>query len=159
MSPSNSQSDLLQLVTFKVGEEEFGIEIFSVKEIIRMLDITKVPKAPDFVEGVVNLRGKVIPIIDMRKRFGLDSLDHDKHTRIVVVEMEEVMVGFVVDAVSEVLRIPADTVEPPPSVVAGIDAEYINGVGKLESRLLIMLDLKKLLGNDEKSVLKAGLGA
>ncbi|MFN2266764.1 MAG: chemotaxis protein CheW [Desulfonatronovibrio sp.] len=146
-------NELLQLVTFKVGSEEFGIEIFSVKEIIRMLNITKVPKAPDFVEGVVNLRGKVIPIIDMRKRFGLDSLNHDKHTRIVVVELEEVMVGFVVDAVSEVLRIPADTVEPPPSVVAGIDAEYIDGVGKLEDRLLIMLDLNKLLKTEEKSSL------
>lgn len=145
--------ELLQLVTFKVGSEEFGIEIFSVKEIIRMLNITKVPKAPDFVEGVVNLRGKVIPIIDMRKRFGMDSLNHDKHTRIVVVEMENVMVGYVVDAVSEVLRIPSDTVEPPPSVVAGIDAEYINGVGKLENRLLIMLDLNKLLKTEEKNSL------
>lgn len=145
---------LLQLVTFKVGSEEFGIEIFSVKEIIRMLGITKVPQAPEFVEGVVNLRGKVIPIIDIRKRFGMDSLNHDKNTRIVVVEMENVLVGFVVDAVSEVLRIPADTVEPPPPVVAGIEAEYINGVGKLEDRLLIMLDLNKLLGADEKNALK-----
>ncbi|WP_028575893.1 chemotaxis protein CheW [Desulfonatronovibrio hydrogenovorans] len=148
------KTGILQLVTFKVGEEEFGIEIFSVKEIIRMLDITKVPRAPDFVEGVVNLRGRVIPIIDLRRRFGLEPAERDKNTRIVVIEMEGMSVGFVVDAVSEVLRIPADTVEPPPPVVAGIDAEYISGVGKLESRLLIMLDLDKLLAADEKSVLK-----
>lgn len=145
--------ELLQLVTFKVSEEEFGIEIFLVKEIIRMLDITKIPNAPDFVEGVVNLRGKVIPIIDMRKRFGLNSIDYNKQTRIVVVEMSAIFMGFVVDAVSEVLRIPADTVEPPPPVVAGIDSEYISGVGKLEDRLLIMLDLNKLLKTEEQSSL------
>ncbi|MFW6005742.1 MAG: chemotaxis protein CheW, partial [Desulfonatronovibrionaceae bacterium] len=119
----------------------------------RMLDITRVPKAPDFVEGVINLRGKVIPIIDLRKRFGLDSKSHDKNTRIVVIEINKMIVGFVVDSVSEVLRIPADTVEPPPPVVAGLDSEYISGVGKLEDRLLILLDLDRLLSREEKHVL------
>ncbi|WP_045214195.1 chemotaxis protein CheW [Desulfonatronovibrio magnus] len=146
-------AELLQLVTFSIGGEEFGVEILTVQEIIRMLEITRVPKAPDFVEGVINLRGKVIPIIDLRKRFGLESRVHDKNTRIVVIEINKMIVGFVVDSVSEVLRIPADTVEPPPPVVAGLDSEYISGVGKLEDRLLILLDLDRLLSREEKSVL------
>ncbi|MBT8763168.1 purine-binding chemotaxis protein CheW [Desulfohalobiaceae bacterium Ax17] len=145
--------ELLQLVTFNIGDEEFGVEILKVQEIIRMLEITRVPKAPDFVEGVINLRGKVIPIIDLRKRFGMDSKVHDKNTRIIVIEINNMIVGFIVDSVSEVLRIPADTVEPPPPVVAGLDSEYISGVGKLDDRLLILLDLDRLLSREEKDVL------
>ncbi len=146
-------ADLLQLVTFSIGDEEFGVEILKVQEIIRMLEITKVPKAPPFVEGVINLRGKVIPILDLRKRFGLDSRSHDKNTRIIVIEINSMIVGFIVDSVSEVLRLPANTVEPPPPVVAGLDSDYISGVGKLEDRLLIMLDLNRLLSNDEQDKL------
>jgi purine-binding chemotaxis protein CheW len=146
-------AELLQLVTFSIGDEEFGVEILKVQEIIRMLEITKVPRAPEFVEGVINLRGKVIPILDLRKRFGLAARDHDKHTRIIVIEINSMIVGFIVDSVSEVLRIPADTVEPPPPVVSGLDSEYISGVGKLEDRLLIMLDLDRLLSNEEQDVL------
>ncbi|MFO7818425.1 MAG: chemotaxis protein CheW [Thermodesulfobacteriota bacterium] len=148
-----SEAELLQLVTFSIGEEEFGVEILKVQEINRMMEITRVPKAPDFVEGVINLRGRVIPVIDLRKRFGLQSRVHDKDTRIIVIEINKMIVGFVVDAVSEVLRIPADTVEPPPPVVAGLDSEYISGVGKLEDRLLILLDLDSLLTRQEKSQL------
>ncbi|MFU2210246.1 chemotaxis protein CheW [Desulfovibrio sp. JY] len=146
-------AELLQLVTFSIGEEEFGVDILSVQEIIRMMDITKVPRAPDFVEGVINLRGKVIPIIDLRRRFGLSTRDHDKHTRIIVIEINNMIVGFVVDSVSEVLRIPASTVEPPPPVVSGLESEYISGVGKLEDRLLILLDLDKLLSGEERDML------
>ena len=137
--------ELLQLVTFSTGDEEFGVDILRVQEIIRTMAITKVPKAPEFVEGVINLRGKVIPIIDLRRRFGLQSKAHDKHTRIIVIEINTMIVGFVVDSVSEVLRIPTSTVEPPPPVVAGLESEYISGVGKLEDRLLILLDLDRLL--------------
>lgn len=144
------ETELLQLVTFSIGDEEFGVEILKVQEIIRMLEITKVPKAPPFVEGVINLRGKVIPIIDLRKRFGLASRNHDKNTRIIVIDINSMIVGFVVDSVSEVLRLPANTVEPPPPVVAGLDSDYISGVGKLEDRLLIMLDLNRLLSNEEQ---------
>ena len=146
-------AELLQLVTFSIGEEEFGVDILSVQEIIRMMDITKVPRAPEFVEGVINLRGKVIPIIDLRRRFGLSTRDHDKHTRIIVIEINNMIVGFVVDSVSEVLRIPASTVEPPPPVVSGLESEYISGVGKLEDRLLILLDLNKLLSGEERNML------
>jgi purine-binding chemotaxis protein CheW len=145
--------ELLQLVTFSIGEEEFGVEILKVQEIIRMLEITRVPKAPDFVEGVINLRGKVIPVIDLRLRFGLKAKEHDKKTRIIVIEINQMIVGFVVDSVSEVLRIPAGTIEPPPPVISGLDSEYISGVGKLDDRLLIMLDLNRLLSKEEKSAL------
>ena len=141
--------ELLQLVTFSTGDEEFGVDILRVQEIIRTMAITKVPKAPEFVEGVINLRGKVIPIIDLRRRFGLSARGHDKHTRIIVIEINNMIVGFVVDSVSEVLRIPASTVEPPPPVVAGLESEYISGVGKLHDRLLILLDLDKLLSHDD----------
>ena len=136
---------LLQLVTFSIGEEEFGVDILKVQEIIRTMEITKVPRAQDFIEGVINLHGKVIPIVDLRRRFGFSSKAHDKNTRIIVIEINNMIVGFVVDSVSEVLRIPVATVEPPPPVVAGVESEYISGVGKLQDRLLILLDLDKLL--------------
>lgn len=145
--------DLLQLVTFSIGDEEFGVDILKVQEIIRTMEITKVPRAPAFVEGVINLRGKVIPILDLRKRFGLETRPHDKNTRIIVIEINNMIVGFVVDSVSEVLRIPASTVEPPPPVVAGLESEYISGVGKLEDRLLILLDLNRLLSHEEAGAL------
>lgn len=145
--------ELLQLVTFSIGEEEFGVDILKVHEIIRTMEITKVPRAQDFVEGVINLRGKVIPIIDLRRRFGFVSKKHDKHTRIIVIEINNMIVGFVVDSVSEVLRIPAATVEPPPPVVAGVESEYISGVGKLQDRLLILLDLDKLLSGEDMEAL------
>ena len=147
--------DLLQMVTFKIGEEEFGVDILRVQEIIRIMEITRVPKAPHFVEGVINLRGRVIPIIDLRRRFGLTAREHDKDTRIIVIEINKMIVGFVVDAVHEVLRIPADTVEPPPpAVMGGVDSEYIKGVGKLDDRLLILLDLDRLLSQEEQMELE-----
>lgn len=149
MDLKKQDDELLQLVTFSIGEEEFGVDILKVQEIIRTMEITKVPRAQNFVEGVINLRGKVIPIIDMRRRFGLDSKTHDQHTRIIVIEINNMIVGFVVDSVSEVLRIPASTVEPPPPVVAGLESEYISGVGKLHDRLLILLDLDKLLSGED----------
>ncbi|MFO8031035.1 MAG: chemotaxis protein CheW [Desulfohalobiaceae bacterium] len=150
----SSRKDMLQLVSFKLKDEEFGVDILQVQEIIRMQEITHVPNAPDFVEGVINLRGRVIPIVDLRKRFGLESKEHGSATRIIVVMIGQVTVGLIVDEVSEVLRIPEDTVEPPPPIVAGIESDYIKGVGKLEDRLLILLDLNKILSREEKSSLK-----
>lgn len=151
MEPDGKKRDdeLLQLVTFSIGEEEFGVDILKVQEIIRTMEITKVPRAPAFVEGVINLRGKVIPIIDLRRRFNLAPKAHDKNTRIIDCVINNILVGFVVDAVAEVLRIPASTVEPPPPVVAGIGSDYISGVGQLKDRLLIMLDLDKLLSTED----------
>ncbi len=148
----SNTAPLLQLVSFHLGGEEYALEILRVQEIIRMMDLTRVPNSPDFVEGVINLRGKVIPVIGLRKRFGLGNKEYDKQTRIVVVEVAGTIVGFVVDAVNEVLRIPADTVEPPPRLTK-LDRELISGVGKLENRLLLMLDIEKLLSQSEQAAM------
>lgn len=147
----HSSDDLLQLVSFNIGDEEFGVDILKVQEINRMLEVTRVPNAPYHVDGVINLRGKVIPIIDLRCRFGMPRKEHDKHTRIVVVELQGRVIGFVVDAVREVLRIPRSVTEPPPSITGSVDEEYITAVGKLEDRLLILLDLEKVLGAEIKA--------
>lgn len=135
----------LQLVSFNIGSEEFGVDILKVQEINRMVEITRVPQAPHYVEGVINLRGKVIPIVDLRKRFNLTMKEYDKNTRIVVVDIDGSIMGMIVDAVSEVLRLPASTIEPPPDIVTGVNSEYIKGVAKLENRLLIFLDLSKVI--------------
>ncbi|MBI5893002.1 MAG: chemotaxis protein CheW [Deltaproteobacteria bacterium] len=149
------RSGELQLVTFKIGKEEFSVDILKVQEIIRTMEITRVPRSPEFVEGVINLRGKVIPVIDLRKRFGLSKIEHGHDTRIIVVESTGRTVGMVVDSVSEVLRLDASTVEPPPEIVGGVDSEYIDGVGKLEDRLIILLNLDKVLSPKETQVLSA----
>lgn len=147
----NITDELIQLVGFNLGDEEFGVDILKVQEINRMVDITKVPQSPDFVEGVINLRGEIIPVIDLRKRFGLSKKDPDRHTRIIVAEVGENTIGFVVDAVSEVIRIKSSTVEPPPQIVKGQQADYIQGVGKLDDRLLMLLDIEKVLTRSEIS--------
>ena len=141
--------EILQLVTFHVAREEFAVDILDVREINRMMEITRVPQAPEFVEGVINLRGQVIPVVDLRKRFGLEAEERDKNTRIVVVELGSKVVGFLVDSVSEVLRVSTSLVEPPPALASGIEADYIRGVVKLEDRLLVLLDLHRLLNRGE----------
>lgn len=152
LQDAECDSSLLQLVTFRIGEEEFGVDILAVQEIIRLVPITPVPRAPMDIAGVINLRGKVIPVVNMRSRFSLPARDASPQTRIVVMESEEKIVGFLVDAVSEVLRIPVTTVEDPPPVVAGIGSEYIRGVGKLAERLLILLDLNRLMAHLDTDV-------
>ncbi|MHB8764651.1 MAG: chemotaxis protein CheW [Deferrisomatales bacterium] len=156
MSPEATDRDqsIFQLVTFHVGAEEFGVDILHVREINRMMEITRVPHAPEFVEGVVNLRGQVIPVVDLRKRFGLAAVAHDKNTRIVVVELTDKVVGFLVDSVSEVLRVPASLIEPPPPIVGSVDSKYIEGVVRLEDRLMILLDLQWLLTRGESHELE-----
>jgi len=153
-SQLGKSEELLQLVSFNIGDEEFGVDILKVHEINRMVDVTRVPNMPEYIDGVINLRGKVIPIIDLRRRFGMERKEKDKNTRIVVVELSGKVLGFVVDAVSEVLRIPKSVTEPPPPIIAGIEAEYITAIGKLENRLLILLDLDKVLTQSETSDLK-----
>ena len=139
----------LQLVSFRVGTEEFGLEILRVHEIIRVQNLTRVPNMPAFVEGVINLRGKVIPVISLRSWFGLERSAHDKSTRIIVVEIQGNILGFIVDSASEVLRISNDTVEPPPRM-GKVERDYISGVGKLDSRLLLLLDVDRLLSESEE---------
>ena len=145
---SAGNAQLLQLVSFSVDAEEYGLDILRVHEIIRTQQLTRVPNLPDYVEGVINLRGKVIPVIALRRRLGLEPAPADKNTRIVVVEVHGQTLGFIVDAVSEVLRISADTVDPTPRI-GSVEREYITGVGKLDSRLLLMLDLDRLMNEAE----------
>ncbi len=147
-------SDILQLASFRLGNEEFAVDILKIQEINRLVEITRVPKAPIFVEGVINLRGKVIPVIDLRKKFGLSNEARDDETRIVVMDIRKRIVGLIVDSVSEVLRAPASSVEPPPPMLGGVDSEYIKGVCKLEDRLLILLDVNKLLSIEEAEMLE-----
>jgi purine-binding chemotaxis protein CheW len=141
--------ELLQLVSFKVGDAEFGVDILRVQEINKMMELTVVPNTPPFVEGVVNLRGRIIPVINLRSRLGLDVKDYDTETRIIVVDLHDKTIGFIVDEVKEVLRIPKSITEPPPEIVSGVDSEYITAIGKLEDRLLILLDLTRVLSNKE----------
>jgi purine-binding chemotaxis protein CheW len=147
-----TEGRILQLVTFKLGNEEFGVDILKVQEINRMMNITRIPNAPPFIEGVINLRGKIIPIVDLRKKLGFDNGngESEKTTRIIVVELDGLVLGFIVDSVSEVLRIPENTIEPPPSIVGGVESDYIEGVGKLDNRLLILLELKKLFSSTDR---------
>lgn len=147
---TNEQLNLIQLVSFKIGSEEFGVDILKVQEINKLVQITKVPNAPYYVEGVINLRGRIIPIVDLRTRLGLPKKEFDKNTRIVVIDLHGKTIGFIVDAVNEVLRISSDIIEPPPTISKGINSDYITSVAKLEDRLLILLDLEKLLSEEEQ---------
>ena len=136
--------ELIQLVSFRLGQEEFGVEILKVQEINRMVDITKVPQAPHYCEGVINLRGKVIPVINLRKKFGLEELEWDKSTRILVCDVDGYVIGVIVDSVEEVIKIPRATIEPAPEIVSSVDSEYIEGIAKLEKNLLIFLNVAKV---------------
>ena len=151
---SHVHQELLQLVGFRVGSEDFGLDILRVQEIIRLQELTRVPNSPDFMAGVANLRGRVIPVVSLRKCFGLADCDHDKKTRIVVVELNGNVIGFIVDSVSEVLRIPADSIEPPPRL-AKVEREYVSGVGNLNDRLLILLDVDRLMTQSAPEALQA----
>jgi purine-binding chemotaxis protein CheW len=150
----NESNELLQLVSFKISNEEFGVDILCVQEINRMLQITKMPNTPDFIEGVINLRGRVIPVLDLRIKLGMPRKEHDKNTRIIVVELKGKTIGFIVDEVSEVLRIPKSITEAPPEMVGGVNSDFITSIGKLEDRLLILLDLEKILSTTEFNVLE-----
>lgn len=155
MQKENKPSAELQLVLFDLASEHYAVSSQSVREIIRMQNITRVPGALPFVEGVTNLRGKVVPVIDLRKRLALPASEESKDMRIVVLEVGSEYVGLIVDGVSEVLRIPYSLIEPPSSVVHGPDADYILGIAKLETRLVILLDADKLLSLDEKQSVSA----
>jgi purine-binding chemotaxis protein CheW len=145
MSKAQTSELEQQLVVFDVGDESFGVDIDSVQEIIRMQVITRVPGAPEFVEGIINLRGRIIPVIDLRRRIGLARAAVSKSSRIVVVEIDGPTVGMIVDGVSEVLRLSEESVEPPSSVVSSDDSDYIKGIAKLDDRLITLLQLDRLL--------------
>jgi len=148
------ENKILQLVTFRIGNEEFGFDIFKVKEINRMLNITQIPNSQSSVKGVVNLRGSVIPVISLREKLNFSEVEYDNNTRIIVVEYKNKNIAFIVDQVSEVLRIDSSIIEKPPEMTTSVESAYINGVAKLENRLLILLDLDKILTSEEEGVLE-----
>ena len=150
MVKGENAANELQLVIFRLGGEEFGLEVGQVKEIIRMQNITPMPKAPDFIEGVINLRGQIVAVMDLANKFGLGVREKTEKSRIVVVEVDENIVGMIVDEVPEVLRISEDRVEPAPDMIESqVKNEFITGVGKFEDRLIIILDANKILDQEE----------
>ncbi|MEE8424100.1 MAG: chemotaxis protein CheW [Thermodesulfobacteriota bacterium] len=151
---SDVTEDCLQFVTFKLQDEEFAIEVLKVQEIIRPLDITRVPKCAGFIEGVISLRGKVIPIINMRKRFDLPLSENTNDSRVIVVDVDGKAAGLIVDSVSEICRLGPDSIEPrPASLDNNIGKEYIKGIGKQDDRLIVLLEIDKVLNSEEKEAL------
>jgi purine-binding chemotaxis protein CheW len=142
----------MQLVVFNMGKEQYGVSIGDVQEIVRLPEVTEIPDAPPFLAGVINLRGRVIPVVDLRRRLRMPGKEKTKSTRVLVTHHEESSVGLVgllVDSVSEVRRIQSDTIEEPPEMVSAVGIEYITGVAKVNERLIILLDLKRVLSVED----------
>lgn len=150
----NVQEELKQLVIFKLGDEEFGVDILQAKEIEKLdQGITRVPKAPSFVEGIINLRGIIVPIVDLRKRFGLVVREIGPDSRVIIVEAGGNQVGMIVDAVVEVCRINTANIEQAPSLTKGVDAYFLSGVAKHNNRLIVLLNLERSLSPEESKEL------
>jgi purine-binding chemotaxis protein CheW len=145
----NRQSKPLQQVCFKLGKEEFGVDILKVREIVRYQQIARVPQTSDFIAGVINLRGNIIPVIDLRKKVGLPNIEKNDRTRIIVFYVAEKLVGMIVDRVDRVIRLRQDQIEPPPDIGLGKIQEFVSGVGKVENGLFILLNTEKLLTDEE----------
>ena len=151
--------DYLQVVSFRLGVEEYAVEITKVKEIILVEGITKVPQMPAYIEGVINLRGTVIPVLDLRKRFDIGNSQITEHTRIVVTRLEGRIIGMIVDSVSRVMKIPRANIQPPPETIACVAGEYLVGVAKLDDRMQLLLDIDKVLRVEEKAQLTKPVSA
>ena len=149
--------EVKQLISFTVGEEEYGLELLNVREVIRMRQVTWLPKAPACVKGIINLRGQIIPIIDLRERFGLEKGDSTAMTRVIVVDVQGRPVGMVVDSASQVVRVPVDQFDEPPPVMGEVASGFITSVGKLNERLVILLDVEMLLSSEELRELDASV--
>ena len=152
-SVETSEIRFNKYLTFVLGEEEYGLEILRVREIIGLMEITRVPRMPAFLRGVINLRGRVIPVVDLRLKFGMQSIEDTEETCIIVVDLEETVMGVVVDRVSEVLDIMESDIEATPSFGAAVDTEFILGMGKTRDRVVIILDIGKVLTADELQTL------
>lgn len=152
-----SQGAILKFITFGLGREKFGISIDEVKEIIADYNIVPLPRTPEFIEGIISLRGDIIPIVDMRARFEMEPRESDDETRIIVLEMKDFAVGIQVDNVYEVLKLPEDAIEPPPKLVGGLKGDYIDGVAEARDRLIIILNLDEIFSATEKIIMKEGL--
>jgi purine-binding chemotaxis protein CheW len=146
MSEKNYSSSEVQLVVFKLGKEEYSVSILQVQEIKRITEITRVPHTPEYIKGVINLRGSVLPVIDLKKRLNLPQQVSTEDTRIIIVKVDELSVGMIVDAVSEVMTINQENIDSPDVVAGSVAASYLSGVGKLENRLLILLNLEEIIG-------------
>ncbi len=142
-----------QLVVFELENEKYGVDIASVEGIIKMQEITRLPHAPEFIEGITNLRGTIVPVVDLRTRFGLSRKEPTRDTRIVIANMDSSKVGIIVDAVTQVIRVPEDKIEPPPQMSVTINSAFIKNIAKLESELVILLDLGKVLSTEEREAL------
>ena len=138
-----------QYVVFKLGQEEYGIDIMNVSEISMYQEIIKVPNVPSFIEGIINYRGSVIPIICLAKRFSIEPKEVNNNTRIIIINLEDRQVGFIVDEASSTIRINSEDIDPTPNITSNIDMKYIKGVGKPNNRLIILVDLEKVLTNEE----------
>lgn len=142
---NNGTSEELQLVAFKIDQEEFAVNILLVKEIEKIIHITRVPKAPDAIKGVINLRGEVIPVIDLRRRLGLVNKEIEEQNKIVIIRVNDIAAGIIVDSVSEVVRLSNSQIEVSPNLISSVEQEYIDGIGKLNDRLLILLNIDKII--------------
>jgi len=151
----NTTQQEIQIVTFTLDDQEFGLNILEVQEINKLTTVTKIPNSAGYIEGIINLRNKIIPIINLKKRMQFDNVDNinDKTARIIVVNINETIVGFIVDSVSEVLRISQETVKPLPDLINNVKLEYVKGVIRYNDRLLILIDLKKIIQEDQEQPL------
>ncbi|KPK31660.1 MAG: chemotaxis protein CheW [Nitrospira bacterium SG8_35_1] len=145
---STAREEVLQFVTFTLNNEEYAVDILSVQEINRITEITKIPNSPPYVEGVVNLRGKVIPVINLRNKFGFEEKTVDDTSRIIIMEIRGITYGVIVDSVSEVLRVQSDTVEPTPPMSSDANSKFIKGLAKLDDRLIILIDIDNLIDEE-----------
>lgn len=143
----------MKVIIFQLKEKEYAIPVSQVRSIEKVQHITRVPRTYPFVKGVINLRGVVTPIIDLRSRFEIEVTDHNDSTRVIIVALEDMEVGLIVDAANDVIDIPAGAIEPPPEVIGVLEAQYISGVAKIDKRLLILIDLEKVLSTEETHVL------
>ena len=159
MDESKNAVEVRQLISFIVGAEEYGLDLLRVKEVIRMRQITWLPQAPPCVKGIINLRGDVIPIVDLRERFGLESIEHTAMTRVIVVEVEGRPVGMVVDSASQVVRVPADQFEPPPAMMGMAARGFVTGVGKIDGKLIITVDADRILSTEDRREIASSLEA
>lgn len=142
-----------QHVTFLIGEETYGIEVLKVQEIIGMTEITHVPNTASFMEGVINLRGSVVPVVDMRKKFNMEEREYDSYTVIIIVEVNNRLVGMIVDSVSDVMNIPISSIQSTPHFTTRIETDFIKGIGQVNNNLVIILDVGAILSNDELKII------
>jgi len=149
MQSTVGHTEMLQLVTFSLAGQKYAVDILKVQEIDNMKEITTIPNAPSYMEGAINLRGKVIPVLNLRKKFGFEDKANNEQCKIVIMDVRHVIMGVIVDAVSDVLRIPQDVVEPPPPVSSNVSTDFISGIAKLGEGLFILLDMDRLLDTQE----------